>query len=175
MLDPTILYGLLGGFGLLFALSALEKYQDIPAFRQQLIDYRILPPLLIPFAAISIIAAEVISATLLITKAYPWGVALGVLIQVTYASGILINLLRGRTHIDCGCLGSRGGGISYFHVASNLLLIGLLAVCTLPLSERPLVWLDYLVIVITVAVCLMVYATMTLLIANHAQQRLWWS
>ena len=36
MLDPVILYSLVGGFALLFALSALEKYQDMAAFQLKL-------------------------------------------------------------------------------------------------------------------------------------------
>ncbi len=175
MIDPTILYALLGSFALLFAFSALEKYQDVEMFRQQLIDYRVLPEMMAPIVAVVVVAAEVITATLLITQAYQWGVLLGLIMLSAYAIGILINLLRGRTHIDCGCLGSRGEGISYFHVLRNLLLIALLFSCTLSVSERTLLWLDYLTIIAAVAAAAGVYITMTLLISNYTQQRLWWS
>lgn len=174
-IDPGILYALLGGFALLFAFSALEKYQDISAFQQTIRDYRLLPDFMAPVVAISIVSAEVIAATLLITQGYLWGVYLSIVVMSLYALGILINLMRGRTHIDCGCLGSRGEGISYYHVLRNLFLLSLLAICLLQTTDRALIWLDYLVIIITVAAFMCIYATMTLLIANHTQQRLWWS
>lgn len=174
-MDPGILYALLGGFALLFAFSALEKYQDIPAFQQTLSDYRLLPEFLVPVAAIAIVAAEVIAATLLITQGYLWGVYLSAAVLMLYALGILINLLRGRTHIDCGCLGSRGEGISFYHVFRNLVLLTLLLTCLFEVRDRSLVWLDYIVIVIAVAAFMCLYATVTLLIANHTQHRLWWS
>ncbi len=175
MIDPTILYALLGSFALLFALSALEKYQDVTAFRQQLLDYKVLPTIVVPPVAAAIVTAEVIAATLLITQAYEWGVLIGFVILIGYTLGLLVNLFRGRTHIDCGCLGSQGEGISYLHVTRNLLLLCLLTLCTLTPDIRQLLWIDYGVIFISVSAAAGLYATMTLLIANHAQQRLWWS
>lgn len=175
MIDPAVLYALLGSFALLFAMSALEKYQDVEAFRQQVADYRVLPAFLVPVAAITVVAAEVIAATLLITQAYLWGVTLGLAMLLLYAAGILTNLLRGRTHIDCGCLGSRGEGISYFHVLRNVLLTAFLAACALPMETRDLVWLDYLTIIVAVTAASGIYVTTTLLIANYTEQRLWWS
>ncbi|MBL6689668.1 MAG: hypothetical protein ISP91_04685 [Pseudomonadales bacterium] len=175
MIDPAALYTLLGSFALLFAMSALEKYQDVVAFRQQVADYRVLPEFLVPVEAITVVAAEVIAATLLITQAYLWGVMLGLAMLLLYAAGILANLLRGRTHIDCGCLGSRGEGISYFHVLRNILLAAFLSACTLAVGTRDLVWLDYLTIIIAVAAASGIYVTMTLLISNYTEQRLWWS
>jgi len=175
MIDPVVLYALLGSFALLFAMSALESYQDVEAFSQQLADYRLLPEFLVPVTAIAVVAAEVIAATLLITQAYLWGVLLGLIMLLLYAAGILVNLLRGRTHIDCGCLGSRGEGISYFHVLRNLVLVILLAACLLPAGPRALLWLDYLTIITAVVAASGIYITVTLLISNYTEQRLWWS
>ncbi|MGO4844024.1 MauE/DoxX family redox-associated membrane protein, partial [Rhizobiaceae sp. 2RAB30] len=41
-----------------------------------------------------------------------------------YGTAIAVNLLRGRTRIDCGC-GGAGQGLSWFLVGRNTALLGL--------------------------------------------------
>ena len=175
MLDPVILYSLIGGFALLFALSALEKYQDMAAFQLKLENYQVLPAPLAPGMTNVVFMIEIVATTLLLTPAYLYGLALAAILMLAYTSGIAINLIRGRTHIDCGCLGSQGEGISGYHLLRNSTLLVLLAICFLPLMDRQLVWLDYVTIVLFLVASAASYATANLMIAHANQHRLWWS
>jgi hypothetical protein len=174
MSDPVIQYCVLGAFALMFALSAMEKYHDRAAFQQQVSDYRLLPAVLVPGLANAVIVLEIVAATLLITAAYRYGAAIGMVLLLLYALGIGLNLVRGRTHIDCGCLGSAGEGISWFHVLRNLFMIGLLALTLLPTAARTLIWLDYFVIMAWLGGAILTYITANLLLTSHLNQRNWW-
>ena len=174
MIDPVIQYCLLGAFALMFALSAMEKYHDRAAFAQQVADYRLLPLPLVTSLANVIIVLEIVAATLLITTAYRYGAAIGMALLLLYALGISLNLIRGRTHIDCGCLGSAGEGISWIHVLRNLIMTGLLALTLLPTAARTLLWLDYFVIITWLVGAILIYITANLLLTSHLNQRNWW-
>ena len=175
MLDPVIVYSLVGGFALLFALSALEKYQDMAAFQLKLENYQVIPAALASGMTNLVFMIEIVATTLLLTPAYLYGVALSATLMLAYTAGIAINLARGRTHIDCGCLGSQGEGISGYHLLRNGTLIILQLVCFIPMIERQLVWLDYSTIVLFLGASAASYATANLMIAHANQHRLWWS
>ena len=175
MLDPVVLYSLVGGFALLFALSALEKYQDMTAFQLKLENYQMLPTALTAGMANVVFIMEIVATTLLLTPAYLYGAALSAILILAYTSGIAFNLARGRTHIDCGCLGSQGEGISGYHLLRNSTLLLLLLVCFIPITDRQLVWLDYSTIVLFLGASAAIYATANLMIAHANQHRLWWS
>ncbi len=175
MLDPVILYSLIGGFALLFALSAREKYQDMAAFQLKLENYQVLPAALAPAMATVIFMTEVVATTLLLTPAYFYGLAVSAVLMLVYTFGIAVNLYRGRTHIDCGCLGSPGEGISGYHLLRNTSLLVVLAICFLPPAVRQLIWLDYTTVVLFLGAGAISYATANLMIAHTHQHRLWWS
>ena len=175
MLDPVIVYSLVGGFALLFALSALEKYQDMAAFQLKLENYQVIPAALASGMTNLVFMIEIVATTLLLTPAYLYGAALSATLMLAYTAGIAINLARGRTHIDCGCLGSQGEGISGYHLLRNGTLIILLLVCFMPVIERQLVWLDYSTIVLFLGASAASYTTANLMIAHANQHRLWWS
>ncbi len=175
MLDPVILYSLLGGFALLFALSALEKYQDMTAFQLKLENYQLVPAVLAPAKANVLFLGELVTTTLLLTPAYRYGLAMAMALMAVYGLGIAVNLARGRTHIDCGCLGSQGEGISGYHLLRNGSLLLLLAMCFLPVQDRVLIWLDYMTIILFLGASAAAYATANLMIAHASQHRLWWS
>ena len=175
MLDPVILYSLIGSFALLFALSALEKYQDMATFQSTLENYQLLPVMLSKSASNLVFAAEIVTTTVLLTPAYLYGVTLAIMLMALYTGGIAINLARGRTHIDCGCLGSQGDGISFYLILRNAGLLTMLALCLTPVIARDLIWLDYATIVLFLAAATAAYATANLMITHANQHRLWWS
>ena len=80
MIDPVILYSLVGGFALLFALSGLEKYQDMTAFQLKLENYQVLPVALAPGMTNVVFMMEITATTLLLTPAYLYGAALSVIL-----------------------------------------------------------------------------------------------
>jgi hypothetical protein len=90
-------------------------------------------------------------------------------------TAVAINLLRGRTEIDCGC-GSLGGHVgdqtlSWGLVARNALL-ALAAVLTLREdAARALVWIDYLSVAGGTLGLLGLYVTVNQLMANTPRLR----
>ncbi len=109
-LDPAISTIIAAGVALLFAAAALHKLADWPRFRAALEGYRIVPAWLAPIAASGLVALEVYGCGSARTPAH----AACRRIPRRHAarprtrSQSAINLLRGRTSIDCGCLGAGG-------------------------------------------------------------------
>jgi hypothetical protein len=137
MMLRLVLAGLLG-----WAVS--HKLQDFSSFRSTLREYKLLPVFLVPLVAIIVIFAEILIAIgyLLPTGIESAGIA-GACLFALYAIAIQINLLRGRTHIDCGCFGpARNEPISSALVWRNLLLATASAACLVPAGTRAFIWLD---------------------------------
>jgi len=174
-IDPVIDITIRGAFALLFALSAIEKLSNRETFQFQLEEYQLLPKQLIPLAGMGIIFAEVTTAIALLIYDPFYGAMMGCVILSVYACAIFINLLRGRTWMDCGCLGSAGEGLSYWLVTRNLVLVATLMVVSLPTLERSLVWLDYLSILFTVFSASMAYVVLNTLLAANTRSKMWWS
>ncbi len=175
MIDPVIDITLRGAFALLFVLSAMEKLQDREVFRFQLEEFQLLPKSLVTTAARVIIFAEVMTAIALLLSDPFFGVATGCVLLAIYALAIFINLLRGRTWMDCGCLGSAAEGLSYWLVTRNLVLLAALMVLLLPTVARTLVWLDYFSILFSVFAAAMTYLLLNTLLAASTRSQMWWS
>lgn len=175
MIDPVITLSIRVAFALLFAFAAIEKLQDRERFQFYLDEYRLLPRLLIPTAGNFIIAAEISTAILLLVLNPVYGVIAGITLLGVYALGILINLLRGRTWMDCGCLGSEGEGLSYWLVLRNLILLAALALVLLPTIERGFIWLDYCSILFSVVAVSAAYIVFHTLLAADTRSKMWWS
>jgi hypothetical protein len=120
-----------------------------------------------------LVAAEVIVAMALLppdSSAAAGLAAAGVLFL--YTSAILINLLRGRTDIDCGCAGparrqTLGAGL----VVRNLVLIFAAIVSALPSSPRALVWIDLFTLLAGLSATCLLYKAVDVLLAGVAPQR----
>jgi hypothetical protein len=167
-MDPVIDAVLRGALALLFLLAASHKARDLGAFRETLLDYRLLPAGTAAAAARVIVGAELAAAAALLAPGprIP-GPLLTALLLGVYTSAIAINLARGRRDVDCGCTGPalrqplRGALLA----RNTMLLAGALA-CLAPVHPRPLVWVDALTIVAAVSVLVMFYATLDRMLAN---------
>ncbi len=175
MIDPTIQYTIAGAFALLFAWSGVEKLRNIEKTISQLADYELIPAPLTELSARLSGLLEATAATLLITQYIVHGAQVGIALLLIYGLAIGINLLRGRTHIDCGCQMRSSNGISWWLVSRNMLMACLLAVVTLPGSGRTLIWIDYLVIILAVIAAALIYLAGNLLISHYHDQRTWWT
>lgn len=177
MIDPLIPLSIRCAFALLFAFAAIEKLRDRDTFLFQLAEYQLLPNQLVTAAGTLVIAAEIITALLLVSQNVygTYGVIAACLILGVYGSAILINLLRGRTWMDCGCLGSKGEGLSYWLVLRNLVLIAMLSLILIPTTERGLVWLDYYTLLFFVLALSVTYITLNSLLAASSRSKMWWS
>ncbi len=147
-LDPAVSWFLALGLALLFGFAAGHKLADRGRFLAVLADYDLLPERLVPLAWVMVAAAEVVVVPLLAWPGFrTTGACLAVALLSAYAIAIAVNLLRGRTRIDCGCLGfGRRDRITWNMVARNLALVAPALALLLPEGQRELEALDALTI-----------------------------
>lgn len=168
-IDPVAGATLCGCFALLFAVAGAHKLRGRVAFVETLTGYRLLPEGLIAAASIVLPAIEcLLAAGLLapITRA-PAGLA-GSALLLAYAAAMGINLLRGRRHLDCGCLGPRGGGMISGALVLRNALMGLALGVTAAghWSVRSMGWLDIGTVAGAVCGAALLYAAMNGLIRS---------
>jgi len=121
---------MLAKFFLVFVLiaAALSKLRDRDEFHGVVVNYRVLPDMLAyPFARMLPYLELSFAVLLLINAVTAYAGVLVALLLLSFAIAIGINLARGRTHIDCGCLrgAERGNGIGPYQFARPVLLSGL--------------------------------------------------
>jgi hypothetical protein len=91
-------------------------------------NYRLVPDGLVPLTAVAVVVCEASAALgLMLPQSRAPAAVLACALLLVYATAMAINLLRGRSSIDCGC-GGAAQGISYLHVLRNLVL----ALCAIP-------------------------------------------
>lgn len=113
--------------GLVLVTAALPKIRNADEFQGVVANYRLLPSFLVmPFARL-LPWIELACAVALLVPAWreaaAW-VAAGLFVM--FALGLAINVGRGRTHIDCGCVRrpTSMSRIGMFHVLRALALAG---------------------------------------------------
>ena len=113
--------------GLVLVTTALPKIRNADEFQGVVANYRLLPSFLVmPFARL-LPWIELACAVALLVPAWretaAW-VAAGLFVM--FALGLAINVGRGRTHIDCGCVRrpTSMSRIGMFHVLRALALAG---------------------------------------------------
>ena len=148
-MDPVLVWVLRLTLALLFAAAALHKLRAPVEFAATLDAYALLPASVVrPIAAgLGWIEAGV-AALLLVPGLGTLPVAGGAALLLVYSGAIAINLARGRTDIDCGCLGpalspaQREPSLSAWLLGRNALLLSACALLTVPEAARPWVWVD---------------------------------
>ena len=162
------------GFALLLGTGSWRKLRGLDGFRAVLADYRLVPPRATKPAALVVALVECVLAGLWLVA--PWvaeaviiaGVGTA-LLMAAYGGAITVNLLRGRSWIDCGC----GGGeqLSWFLVVRNLVLTGF-ALLPLALIDTALPrWKDLAASVPVLAIAALLYLATRTLLENAAAMR----
>ncbi|MEQ8663706.1 MAG: MauE/DoxX family redox-associated membrane protein [Gammaproteobacteria bacterium] len=145
-LDPALQLTALVALALVFASAAWHKLADMLAFELALDAYALLPAWLLRPFAWTLPLLELVTVALLLAAPVRLAgslLALGLLGLVTGA--VVINLVRGRTDVGCGCGGIEDEQtLSWALVARNALLALLGLAGLVPAGSRTLVWLDYL-------------------------------
>jgi hypothetical protein len=119
---------------LLFLRAAWHKAGDYGRFLGFVADYRLLPePLLAPVSRTLIGLEFAVVAMLLWPPLATCGAIGAMALLGLYALAIAINLLRGRTRIECGC-GGAAQPLSWLLVGRNL---GLMALAALAMFAPP--------------------------------------
>jgi hypothetical protein len=170
--DPVVASVLSAVLSVIFLTGAWQKLRDPALFRANVENYRLLPDGLAWPAAMLLPVWELAAGALLLfdpTRSAGAMLTVGLLSVVTGA--VIINLMRGRTEIDCGC-GSLGGHVgdqtlSWGLPARNALLAAAAMLVMREDAARTLVWIDYLSVAGGTLGLLGLYVTANQLMANH--------
>lgn len=185
MLDPLILRIISLGFALLFMTAALHKFGDKPQFRGILEAYQILPSSMLGFAVNVIPVVELLLGVAWILSGllflhFQLVPLLSAMLLSAYTLSIGINLLRGRSYIDCGCgfssmarsAKNRSDTAGIQQLSSGLLLrnctlIATALITVIPPTLREMVFMDYLSLVTATVAFVLLYGAFNQLLANH--------
>ena len=168
--DPVVTHMVAAALAMLLLVGAWQKLRDQLAFRTALEAYDIVPATsLSGVFAWLLPAGEVLAAiTLVIDRKRMVGVMLGAVLLTVVTVAVIINLLRGRTDLGCGCGGIEDEQtLSWALVARNGVLLALLAVVSLEPAVRALAWLDYLSVAAGACALYGLYALINQLLANQ--------
>ena len=153
---------------LMFGFAAVHKLKAVSVFKATMDEYQLVPLMLSAVVAVLLIVAELAAAILVLVPAVrTTGFMIMAVLLLIYAAGIGINLLRGRRDIDCGCSGpSSRHELSGWLVLRNLVLLGLALLAANPPAQRPMNWLDAVVVLFSVMVASGLYMGMNQLLAQ---------
>ncbi len=172
-LDPVVGGILSLGLALLFLGAALHKLRDRAGFRAALAGYELLPRrLLAPAAAALALAEAAAGAGVLVPSLRRRALGLALILLGVYTLAIGANLLRGRREIDCGCAGPAARQpLSEWLLLRNLALGLAAAAGLLPVTGRPLHWVDQGTTALGAAACAALYLACDRLLSNQARLR----
>ena len=179
MLDPLITKVISIGLGGMFLFAAYHKLVDGPQFRVTLLEYQLLPESTVGAVSRIVPIIEILLGGSWLVGWYAQGLtaAGSAALLSVYTFAIGINILRGRTHFDCGC-GYAGKGdseqfLSGGLVIRNLLLIVAALVTTLPATSRALGAGDYLTLVAALVAIALLFGAANQLMINRGAINTW--
>jgi uncharacterized membrane protein len=172
-IDPAIRDLLAGSLALIFGASSIMKFRDLEMFEGSVANYQLLPvPLEKPLAYLLPILEFSCAAGLMISKTRA-AAAFGLLmLLLVFTAAIGINLMRGRTDIDCGCFGPvLRQSLSGWLLLRNFFLMIFAAAILLPENGRVIELLDLVTIVLGAATMVILYASANFAIGNRPKTR----
>ncbi len=127
--DPAIVLACQLTLALTFGLAAWSKARALTEFSGVVRNYRLLPEAAVVPVAYAVPVLEAATAlALLLGPARPVAGVLALGLLAVFTVAIVVNILRGRTHIDCGCFRTAlKQRLSWWLVARNGVLIGMAA------------------------------------------------
>jgi Methylamine utilisation protein MauE len=170
LLDPAFGYLIVLAISLLFLIAGSHKLRNLALFTEVFVAYCVLPESWARRAALLVPWIELAIAVTL--PPYPsrrWAVPAAAGVLIAYASGIAVNLARGRRDLDCGCgpVGNRRL-IAAWMVWRNLLFVLSLGVAALPWASRRFDGSDVLTVAGGLAVLVALYAAIDQLLGEVA-------
>ena len=119
--------------GLVFVQAAISKFRYRDLLPGVLANYRLLPEGLIAPTAMALPVIELIVGLALLAGLQSLAVIPAAVLLWAFAAAMAINILRGRSQIDCGCGRAQlRQPLSWLLVARNLLLSAMILPCLLP-------------------------------------------
>jgi len=167
--DPGFALTVRWSLAIVFLLALIHKLKSPVAFRATMKNYHLLPDFLLTPFLYAVIAAELVAVVGLLVNS-PLGSSAAAGLFVVYTLAILINLIRGRRDIDCGCSGPAvRQTLSAWLVVRNAGFLAA-ALLTVPASNpRPLEILDWFTNVAAVATFVLIYFAATYLSTTRAR------
>lgn len=164
--EPVLTVCLRTFLGLLFATAAWSKLQHLEEFHGVVRNFRLLPAgAARPVAWLLPVVELAVAAGLLVRPLAGAAALAAAALLAVFALAIAVNVLRGRSAIDCGCLrqGMRQP-LSWLLVGRNLLLAALAAgvAATLPRVDEA-GWLDLVAGIAAGATLMLIYLGASLL------------
>jgi hypothetical protein len=159
--------------GLIFVQAAVGKIRHWAILEGVLRNYRILPPFLAQPAAVLLPMLELAVGALLLVHPGFLGALLGAGLLLAFAIAMGVNIVRGRTEIDCGCFQSDlRQTLDWRLVGRNLVLSFLLIVPALGPDRTAAPWMlaeGYVAGVVLLAL----YGALDSLLATGPKLRRW--
>jgi hypothetical protein len=173
VIDPLLPLTIALSLFLLFASASQHKRSDLHRFAAQLEAYELLPARLSNgFARVLPWLELAVALLLLIPATRAMAGFAAALLLVMYALAVLVNLMRGRRNIDCGC-GGTPQPLSYWLIARNITLGLGATLLTLPVTARPLHAGDAIAMVMMTFLLVLCYVCIGQLLQNQAAQEGW--
>ena len=168
-LDPVLARACGAAIAVVLLTGAWQKLRDLAVFEASVDLYRLLPDSLVPLFARGFPVLEALAGTaLLFDSTRALGLLLSVAVLGVATGGVVLNLLRGHTNIDCGCGGADGHTtLSWALPARNAVLLLIAVLGGQDGSGRALMWIDYLSVAGGTLALVGLYATANQLMANH--------
>lgn len=172
-LDPIYSLTIAVLIAFVFALAAIHKALDYARHAGVVADYRVVPAWSVPVLAPLLIVLEfAVVVLVLLPGTRSAGLILTTGLLLIYFFSIGLNLVRGRTSIDCGCgWGSQGHPISGWLIFRNLTMIGIAVAALLPSTNRPLQLVDWILAAFAGTALIAIYSIGDLLMANGSKLR----
>lgn len=170
MLDPVFDIAVRGALAAVLLVAAWHKLRDPIGFWQAVSGYQLLRENLArPTARLIPLVEIALALSLLVFSSSSLPLVAVMALWLAYGSAIAVNLLRGRTELDCGCGGiGADQTIHWGLVARNGVLVAVTGFLLFPGVIRELVWFDYAAAGFACLLLLLVYATAEHLLRNAA-------
>jgi len=170
-MDPLVVLTISGSLSVLFAISAVHQGWSVSTFVGVVRNYRLLPEIVVMPVAGLILSAQGLTAAALIwepTRTAAACAAAGLL--GLFAAAMGINILRGRTRIDCGCAGARPGeGIAPWMVWRNVMLAGIALSLLIPETDRGLSGVEVIASIGWIATLAFLYPVIAVVLRSPAR------
>jgi hypothetical protein len=121
--DNYVVLAARGVVGGLLVLAGVGKVLGASRFTAIVASLRVLPSSLNGPMSRTIPVAEVVAGVMLLIGGNSMAAVCAILLLASFGAAIAVNIVRGRTDLDCGCFGGTGGLLHWGQVWRNAGLI----------------------------------------------------